>query len=58
MVTVRSLGGIALLLAGSTWLWLTPSFATRGVSTLRRCADSSAAKVPESRNSWTTGKGR
>lgn len=33
MFTVRSLGGIALLLMGSTWLWLTPAFAGRGVST-------------------------
>jgi hypothetical protein len=33
MVTMRNLGGIALLLAGSTWLWLTPEFASRGVST-------------------------
>ncbi len=33
MFTIRNLGGVALLLAGSTWLWLTPAFATRGVST-------------------------
>lgn len=33
MFTVRNLGGVALLLAGSTWLWLTPEFAGRGVST-------------------------
>jgi hypothetical protein len=33
MFTMRNLGGIALLLAGSTWLWLTPAFAGRGVST-------------------------
>lgn len=33
MFTIRNLGGIALLLAGSTWLWLTPEFASRGVST-------------------------
>ncbi len=33
MITVRNLGGIALLLAGSTWLWLTPAFASRGVAT-------------------------
>jgi hypothetical protein len=33
MLTIRNLGGIALLLAGSTWLWLTPAFASRGVST-------------------------
>lgn len=33
MFTLRTLGGIALLLAGSSWLWLTPYFATRGVAT-------------------------
>ena len=33
MFTIRNLGEISLLLAGSTWLWLTPAFATRGVST-------------------------
>jgi hypothetical protein len=33
MFTIRNLGGISLLLAGSTWLWLTPAFASRGVST-------------------------
>ena len=33
MFTIRNLGGIALFLAGSTWLWLTPAFASRGVST-------------------------
>ncbi|MEA5455169.1 hypothetical protein SPF06_10595 [Sinomonas sp. JGH33] len=33
MFTLRTLGGIALLLAGSSWLWLTPTFATRGVGT-------------------------
>jgi hypothetical protein len=33
MFTIRNLGGISLLLAGSTWLWLTPAFAGRGVST-------------------------
>lgn len=31
--TIRNLGGVALFLAGSTWLWLTPAFASRGVST-------------------------
>jgi hypothetical protein len=31
--TIRNVGGISLLLAGSTWLWLVPAFATRGVST-------------------------
>jgi hypothetical protein len=33
MFTIRNLGGVALFLAGSTWLWLTPAFASRGVST-------------------------
>jgi hypothetical protein len=33
MFSIRNLGGVALLLAGSTWLWLTPEFAARGVST-------------------------
>ena len=33
MFTIRNLGGVALLLAGSTWLWLTPAFASKGVST-------------------------
>jgi hypothetical protein len=33
MFTIRSLGGISLFLAGTTWLWLTPAFAARGVST-------------------------
>jgi hypothetical protein len=33
MFTIRNLGGVALLLMGSTWLWLTPAFAGRGVST-------------------------
>jgi len=33
MLTVRNIGGVALLLAGTTWLWLTPAFASRGVST-------------------------
>ncbi|CAH0129321.1 hypothetical protein SRABI83_00199 [Arthrobacter sp. Bi83] len=33
MFTLRTLGGIALLLAGSSWLWLTPTFATRGQDT-------------------------
>jgi hypothetical protein len=31
--TIRNVGGVALLLAGSTWLWCTPEFASRGVST-------------------------
>jgi hypothetical protein len=33
MFTVRNIGGVALFLAGTTWLWLTPAFATKGVST-------------------------
>ena len=33
MFTIRNLGGVALLLAGSTWIWMTPAFASRGVST-------------------------
>jgi dipeptide/tripeptide permease len=33
MFSIRNTGGMALLLAGTTWLWLTPAFASRGVST-------------------------
>jgi hypothetical protein len=33
MLTIRTMGGIALFLAGSTWIWLTPGFAGRDVST-------------------------
>jgi hypothetical protein len=33
MFTIRNIGGIALLLAGTTWLWLTPAFASKGVTT-------------------------
>jgi hypothetical protein len=33
MFTIRNLRGVALFLAASTWLWLTPAFASRGVST-------------------------
>jgi hypothetical protein len=33
MFTIRNTGGVALFLAGSTWLWLTPMFATKGVTT-------------------------
>lgn len=33
MFTIRNIGGVALLLAGTTWLWLTPAFATKGVTT-------------------------
>jgi hypothetical protein len=31
--TIRNLGGVALFLFGTTYLWLTPMFATRGIST-------------------------
>jgi len=33
MFTVRNMGGVALFLFGTTFLWLTPSFASSGVST-------------------------
>jgi len=33
MFTVRNVGGVALFLFGTTFLWLTPSFASEGVST-------------------------
>ena len=33
MFTIRNMGGIALFLFGTTFLWLTPSFASPGVST-------------------------
>lgn len=33
MFTLRTLGGIALFVGGTTWIWLTPAFATRGVGT-------------------------
>lgn len=33
MFTIRNLGGVALFLAGTTWLWVTPMFASKGVST-------------------------
>ncbi len=33
MFTIRNLGGVALFLFGTTFLWLTPSFASPGVST-------------------------
>jgi hypothetical protein len=33
MFTVRNMGGVALFLFGTTFLWLTPSFAGSGVST-------------------------
>ena len=33
MFTIRNIGGVALFLAGTTWLWLTPAFASKEVST-------------------------
>lgn len=33
MFTIRNLGGVALFLFGTTFLWLTPAFATQGLST-------------------------
>jgi hypothetical protein len=33
MFTMRNLGGVALFLFGTTFLWLTTSFATKGVRT-------------------------
>jgi hypothetical protein len=33
MLTVRNVGGVALFLFGTTFLWLTPAFATRGIPT-------------------------
>jgi hypothetical protein len=33
MWTIRTLGGISLFLLGTTFLWLTPAFASRGLST-------------------------
>ena len=33
MFTIRNVGGVALLLMGSTWLWLTPAFAGPQAST-------------------------
>jgi hypothetical protein len=33
MFTIRNMGGVALFLFGTTFLWLTPSFAPSGVST-------------------------
>jgi hypothetical protein len=32
MFTIRNMGGVALFLFGTTFLWLTPSFASPGVS--------------------------
>ena len=36
MFTIRNIGAGALFLFGTTFLWLTPAFATRGVSTAGR----------------------
>lgn len=33
MFTLRVMGGVALFLFGTTFVWLTPEFASRGVST-------------------------
>lgn len=33
MLTLRNLGGVALFLFGTTFVWMTPEFASRGVST-------------------------
>jgi hypothetical protein len=33
MFTIRNVGGVALFLFGTTFLWLTPSFASQGVPT-------------------------
>ena len=33
MFTIRTMGGVALFLFGTTFVWLTPEFATRGIST-------------------------
>lgn len=33
MFTIRTLGGVAMFLFGTTFLWLTPEFASRGIST-------------------------
>jgi len=33
MLTIRNMGGVALFLFGTTFLWLTPSLASAGVST-------------------------
>ena len=33
MFTIRTLGGVALFLFGTTFLWLTPMFASPGIST-------------------------
>jgi hypothetical protein len=33
LFTIRNIGGVALFLFGTTFLWLTPDFATRGIPT-------------------------
>lgn len=33
MFTIRNVGGVSLFLFGSTFLWLTPAFVTKGLST-------------------------
>jgi hypothetical protein len=33
MFTIRNVGGVALFLFGTTFLWLAPAFATKGIST-------------------------
>jgi len=33
MLTVRNIGGVALFLFGTTFLWLTPAFVTQGLKT-------------------------
>jgi hypothetical protein len=33
MFTIRNIGGVSLFLFGSTFLWLTPAFVTKGLST-------------------------
>lgn len=33
MFTIRNMGGVALLLLGSTFVWLTPEFASKGADT-------------------------
>jgi len=33
MFTIRNLGGVALFLLGTTYMWVTPAFASQGIST-------------------------
>jgi hypothetical protein len=37
MFTIRNVGGVALFLFGTTFLWLTPSFASRRLQLPARC---------------------